>query len=219
VRAAGFALDATLGSVQRPLITDAEAIALHGGDEIEGVLNNLGNQFAPGITPEGLRIDYGTSYVQTVTFDDRGPVAQAMLTYGQSTDPASPHATDQLRLFSKPSSGPRCPSMRTNERPDQCRSIHQILDHFWMIAQYIGFGSIWCRHLVGPVEHCSSQSARENPIGRYAFKEARTFFRVGLKEQLPCRVGIRPLTILDDSRQVLCLHLVGQGLGCVVSEN
>ena len=100
VRTAGFALDAPLGSVQRPLITD-EAIALHGGDEFEGVLNNLGNQFAPGITAQGLRIDYGTSYVQTVTFDARGPVAQAILTYGQSTDPASPHATDQLRLFSR----------------------------------------------------------------------------------------------------------------------
>ena len=39
--------------------------------------------------------------MQTVTFDARGPVAQAILTYGQSTDPASPHATDQLRLFSR----------------------------------------------------------------------------------------------------------------------
>jgi acyl-homoserine-lactone acylase len=100
VRGAGFALDAALGSVQRPLITD-EPIPLHGGDEFEGVLNNLGNQFAPGITAQGLRIDYGTSYIQTVTFDDRGPVAQAILTYGQSTDPASPFATDQLRLFSR----------------------------------------------------------------------------------------------------------------------
>ncbi len=98
VRSAGLALEATLGSVQRPLITD-ERIALHGGTEIEGVLNNLGNQFVPGISAAGLRIDYGTSYVQTVTFDSRGPVAQAILTYGQSTDPASPHATDQLRLF------------------------------------------------------------------------------------------------------------------------
>jgi acyl-homoserine-lactone acylase len=100
VRGAGFALDATLGSVQRPLITD-EPIALHGGDEFEGVLNNLGNQFAPGITKDGLRIDYGTSYVQTVTFDARGPVAQAILSYGQSTEPTSPFATDQLRLFSQ----------------------------------------------------------------------------------------------------------------------
>jgi acyl-homoserine-lactone acylase len=100
VRAAGFALDAPLSAVQRPLITD-EAIALHGGDEFEGVLNNLGNQFAPGITAKGLPIDYGTSYVQTVTFDERGPVARAILAYGQSTDPASPHALDQLRLFSR----------------------------------------------------------------------------------------------------------------------
>lgn len=100
VRGAGFALDATLGSVQRPAITDMP-IPLHGGDEFEGVLNNLGNQFSPGIGPKGLLIDYGTSYVQTVTFDARGPVAQAILTYGQSTDPASPHATDQLWLFSR----------------------------------------------------------------------------------------------------------------------
>jgi acyl-homoserine-lactone acylase len=100
VRSAGFALDAPLGTVQRPLITE-EPIALHGGDEFEGVLNNLGNQFAPGVSAKGLRIDYGTSYVQTVTFDARGPVAQAILTYGQSTDPASPHATDQMRLFSR----------------------------------------------------------------------------------------------------------------------
>jgi acyl-homoserine-lactone acylase len=38
--------------------------------------------------------------VQTVTFDARGPVAQAILSYGQSTDPASKFATDQLRLYS-----------------------------------------------------------------------------------------------------------------------
>jgi len=100
VRAAGFVLDAPLGTVQRPLIT-TEAIALHGGDEIEGVLNNLGNQFAPGITAKGLLIDYGSSYVQSVTFDARGPVANAVLTYGQSTDPASPHANDQMRLYSR----------------------------------------------------------------------------------------------------------------------
>ncbi|MFZ4479915.1 MAG: penicillin acylase family protein [Rhodoferax sp.] len=100
VRAAGFALDAPLGAVQRPLITD-EAIGLHGGDEFEGVLNNLGNQFAPGISAKGLTIDYGSSYIQTVTFDERGPVARAILTYGQSTNPASPHANDQMRLFSR----------------------------------------------------------------------------------------------------------------------
>ncbi len=99
IRSAGFALDATLGSVQRPAITE-EPIALHGGDEFEGVLNNLGRQEPAPINAQGLRIDYGTSYVQTVTFDAQGPVAQAILTYGQSTNPASPHANDQMRAFS-----------------------------------------------------------------------------------------------------------------------
>ena len=100
VQEAGFALDATLASVQRPAITQ-EPIGLHGGDEIEGVLNNLGDRGAPGIGKNGIRIDYGTSYVQTVSFDARGPVAQALLTYGQSTDPASPHATDQMKLYAQ----------------------------------------------------------------------------------------------------------------------
>lgn len=99
IRTSGYTLDATLGSVQRPAITE-EAIALHGGEEFEGVLNNLGRQEPAPINKAGLRIDYGTSYVQTVTFDAKGPVAQAILTYGQSTHPASPHANDQMREFS-----------------------------------------------------------------------------------------------------------------------
>lgn len=98
MRDAGFAPDVALGQVQRAIFSDAD-IALHGGDEIEGVLNNLGDRGRPGISQRGIRIDYGTSYVQTVTFDEQGPVAQALLTYGQSTNPASPHQTDQLRLY------------------------------------------------------------------------------------------------------------------------
>lgn len=100
VRDAGFALDAPLGTVQRPATVD-EAIPLHGGEPFEGVLNmqSVGNGRGS-LAPGGYRIDFGTSYVQVVTFDERGPRAQALLTYGQSSDPASPHAADQLRLFS-----------------------------------------------------------------------------------------------------------------------
>ena len=100
LKGAGFSADATLGQTQRPGFSE-EAIFLHGGDEFEGVLNKVGDPGAPGITARGLRIDYGASYVQTVTFDDHGPVAQAILTYGQSTNPGSPHQTDQLKLFSR----------------------------------------------------------------------------------------------------------------------
>ena len=100
VRDAGFALDAPLGSVQRPGTVD-ETIPLHGGEPFEGVLNMQSVRGSPpGLRAGGYRIDYGTSYVQVVGFDDRGPRAEALLTYGQSSDPVSPHAVDQLRLFS-----------------------------------------------------------------------------------------------------------------------
>lgn len=95
VRKAGFALDAPLGTVQAAHAPDG-SIALHGGEEYEGVLNKL--QTLP-IGPKGLPVYFGTSYIQTVTFDDQGPVADAILTYGESTDHASPHAFDQMRAY------------------------------------------------------------------------------------------------------------------------
>jgi len=100
VRGAGFALDAPLWAVQ---VTPSPGgpIAIHGGDEHLGVLNKISALASNGIGAQGVVTDHGTSYVQTVTFDDRGPVAQALLTYGQSPDPASPHAFDQMRLFSR----------------------------------------------------------------------------------------------------------------------
>jgi acyl-homoserine-lactone acylase len=52
---------------------------------------------------EGYRqIVHGASYVQIVGFDDEGPVADAVLLFGQSTDPASPFYYDQLeRLWTR----------------------------------------------------------------------------------------------------------------------
>ena len=36
-----------------------------------------------------------------VEFTPRGPVSQGILTYSQSADPASPHASDQTRAYSE----------------------------------------------------------------------------------------------------------------------
>ena len=47
----------------------------------------------------GLMPVHGTSYIQIVGFDDKGPVADAILSYSQSTNPASPHAADQTRAY------------------------------------------------------------------------------------------------------------------------
>ena len=74
---------------------------LHGGvGDVDGSYNSL--RMSTGLTATGYNnVYWGTSYVQTVTFDDAGPVAQAMLVYGQSTDPKSPYYADQLPLYSR----------------------------------------------------------------------------------------------------------------------
>jgi acyl-homoserine-lactone acylase len=76
-----------------------QRVALHGGNEFEGVLNKLESQGQPTIDAGGYSINFGSSYMQVVTFDDRGPVAQGILTYGQSSEPGSDHAYDQLPMF------------------------------------------------------------------------------------------------------------------------
>jgi len=99
VRAAGFAPGVALGIPQSRLV-HGQRVALHGGDEFEGVLNKLQTQGQPTINTGGYLVNYGSSYIQAVSFDDRGPVAQGILTYGQSSEPGSEHAYDQLPMFS-----------------------------------------------------------------------------------------------------------------------
>ena len=46
-------------------------------------------------------IRHGNSYIQVVTWDDsRCPDASSVLTYSQSTNPASPHFADMTRVYS-----------------------------------------------------------------------------------------------------------------------
>ena len=97
VLAAGFALDAPLGDVQGRVVKGLR-IPVHGGTTSEGVLNVIDSD---PLGRNGYAPTSGTSYLQAVTFDGRGPVADALLTYGQSSQPDSPYAFDQLTLFSK----------------------------------------------------------------------------------------------------------------------
>lgn len=94
LQAAGIALDARLGDVQFAQ-RGAERIPVSGGNN-GGVLNYMEGVPVPG----GFSVIHGSSYLQAVTFDAQGPVALALLTYSQSTDPASPHFGDQTREFS-----------------------------------------------------------------------------------------------------------------------
>ncbi|MEM6858541.1 MAG: penicillin acylase family protein [Pseudomonadota bacterium] len=91
----GIALDEEWGTVQ--FRKDGEdKIAVHGGPGWLGVLNfQQSRPIEGGITPV-----HGTSYIQIVSFDEDGPMAEAILSYSQSTNPASPHYADQTRLYS-----------------------------------------------------------------------------------------------------------------------
>lgn len=90
----GFAPDARWGDVHAAP-RGAERIPVHGGPGAAGVLNVQ----EPIPAPVGLQPRHGTSYVQVVGFDETGPVADAILSYSQSTDPASPHFGDQTREY------------------------------------------------------------------------------------------------------------------------
>jgi acyl-homoserine-lactone acylase len=61
-----------------------------------GVLNVMITRPVPG----GFEPFHGSSYIQVVTFDEKGPVVNAVLSYSQSTDPASAYYADQTREFS-----------------------------------------------------------------------------------------------------------------------
>jgi acyl-homoserine-lactone acylase len=90
-----IALDARWGDVQFA-VRRTERIAIHGAHGNLGVLNvQMSDKVSGGLVPR-----HGSSYIQVVSFDETGPVADAILSYSQSTDPASPWYADQTRDYS-----------------------------------------------------------------------------------------------------------------------
>ncbi len=91
-------LDAALGEVQRETRGD-ERIPIHGGAGQEGVFNVITvGKLEPELGWTDIR--HGSSWIMTVEFGPEGPRSQGILTYSQSTDPASPFRSDQTRAYS-----------------------------------------------------------------------------------------------------------------------
>ncbi|MFE8975686.1 penicillin acylase family protein [Streptomyces cyaneofuscatus] len=99
LKAAGIALDAPLGEHQF-VVRNGKRIPVGGGTESLGIWNKIEpvwNPAAGGYT----EVSAGSSYIQAVGWDSsRCPVARTLLTYSQSSNPNSPHHSDQTRLFS-----------------------------------------------------------------------------------------------------------------------
>jgi acyl-homoserine-lactone acylase len=98
---AAIPLTANLGSIQ---FKDSAVgrIPLHGGLNLSGSFNQISAPelgiVVPGI---GYPIEFGSSYILTVTFDNNGPVAEGVLTYSQSVDGDSEFSYDQTLLYSE----------------------------------------------------------------------------------------------------------------------
>ncbi len=79
-------------------------LAIPGGRYTYNNWRGVKTQVAPGSfiytgDPNTNAGAYGNSYIQFVTWDDAGPVAEGILTYSQSSNPASAHFSDQTRKY------------------------------------------------------------------------------------------------------------------------
>jgi len=117
MKRANLALDSSLADTQFAY-RGKEKIALHGGFGKEGVANVIAQWGAygptaeqqvrgkkitdsPGLTDKGYVITGGSSFILSLSYTDNGPVAEAIMTYGQSGDATKAEYTDQTKLFAK----------------------------------------------------------------------------------------------------------------------
>ena len=95
----GTPLDARLGDHQY-VVRGGERIAIPGGSNRLGVWNVIEPTW-DAASGAYTQVPFGSSHLQAVGWDGSGcPVARTLLTYSQSSNPNSPHYSDQTRLLS-----------------------------------------------------------------------------------------------------------------------
>lgn len=93
----GLKADSRWGEIQ-VVSSGGQQTPIHGGPGTLGIYNAI--QSVPR-TDGKLEVVSGTSYLQIVTFDEKGPHAQGLLAFSLSSDPASKYSRDQTQAFSK----------------------------------------------------------------------------------------------------------------------
>lgn len=91
-----IALDTPWGEIQFEE-KDGVRYPIHGGRDGSGMFSIITANLSAGLGYTPVR--HGNSYMQTVTWDDSGVVADALLSYSQSSDPASTNFSDQTALY------------------------------------------------------------------------------------------------------------------------
>jgi len=97
VNAAGLRQGTRWGDIQ-VVSSGGRQTPIHGGPGTLGVYNAI--QSVPG-TDGKREVVSGTSYLQVVTFDEKGPQARGLLAFSLSSDPASKYSRDQTLAFSR----------------------------------------------------------------------------------------------------------------------
>ncbi|MBT8137934.1 MAG: penicillin acylase family protein [Gammaproteobacteria bacterium] len=92
----GIAVDAVWGDIHFDE-RNAVRYPIHGGADGSGMFSTIEADLQSGVGYSP--INYGNSYMQTVTWNDDGVVADALLSYSQSSDPENPNYADQTALY------------------------------------------------------------------------------------------------------------------------
>lgn len=102
VQSAGIDLNAKLADLQHSGVNTAPGgarIPIFGGEGDPMGIFTCAN--SDGLTKDGYAINFGNSYIQTVTWDSGGVHAEGFITYSESTDPANPHYSDYTQAYSQ----------------------------------------------------------------------------------------------------------------------